>query len=137
MAGSNGWKPFRLVRRLCGPAVSYGGCGRRNPPTDPVHIFGHFVDHPCTDEICELRRLPPESCKNSEKWRLTVWISSGAGAGKGRGSGCSFRPSQKRRSAAVVIQRSEEHTSELQSLMRISYAFLCLNKKPIKKVVHL
>src|SRR3546814_2763656 len=26
-------------------------------------------------------------------------------------------------------QRSEEHTSELQSLMRISYAALCLNKK--------
>src|SRR3546814_7422893 len=25
--------------------------------------------------------------------------------------------------------RSEEHTSELQSLMRISYAFLCLKKK--------
>src|SRR3546814_9908731 len=26
-------------------------------------------------------------------------------------------------------QRSEEHTSELQSLMRISYAVFCLNKK--------
>src|SRR3546814_6400048 len=26
-------------------------------------------------------------------------------------------------------QRSEEHTSELQSLMRISYAVLCLHKK--------
>src|SRR3546814_2933138 len=30
---------------------------------------------------------------------------------------------------AVVIGRSEEHTSELQSLMRISYAVFCLNKK--------
>src|SRR3546814_5729544 len=29
----------------------------------------------------------------------------------------------------VVIIRSEEHTSELQSLMRISYAVLCLKKK--------
>src|SRR3546814_2087416 len=28
-----------------------------------------------------------------------------------------------------VIQRSEEHTSELQSLMRISYAVFCLKKK--------
>src|SRR3546814_3686037 len=27
------------------------------------------------------------------------------------------------------IERSEEHTSELQSLMRISYAVLCLKKK--------
>src|SRR3546814_2649930 len=28
-----------------------------------------------------------------------------------------------------VIDRSEEHTSELQSLMRISYAVFCLKKK--------
>src|SRR3546814_8533589 len=31
--------------------------------------------------------------------------------------------------------RSEEHTSELQSLMRISYAVLCLKKKKIKNIV--
>src|SRR3546814_6321120 len=29
----------------------------------------------------------------------------------------------------LLIPRSEEHTSELQSLMRISYAVFCLNKK--------
>src|SRR3546814_2268232 len=29
--------------------------------------------------------------------------------------------------------RSEEHTSELQSLMRISYAVFCLKKKPYHK----
>src|SRR3546814_4979968 len=29
--------------------------------------------------------------------------------------------------------RSEEHTSELQSLMRISYAVFCLKKKKIKR----
>src|SRR3546814_10848306 len=29
----------------------------------------------------------------------------------------------------VGLGRSEEHTSELQSLMRISYAVFCLNKK--------
>src|SRR3546814_1970702 len=28
-----------------------------------------------------------------------------------------------------IINRSEEHTSELQSLMRISYAVFCLKKK--------
>src|SRR3546814_1129103 len=34
------------------------------------------------------------------------------------------------RGAAVgVARRSEEHTSELQSLMRISYAVFCLKKK--------
>src|SRR3546814_5020527 len=29
----------------------------------------------------------------------------------------------------TVVQRSEEHTSELQSLMRSSYAVFCLKKK--------
>src|SRR3546814_7035142 len=32
-----------------------------------------------------------------------------------------------------VIERSEEHTSELQSLMRISYAVFCLKKKKKKQ----
>src|SRR3546814_1852197 len=31
--------------------------------------------------------------------------------------------------AAGITYRSEEHTSELQSLMRISYAVFCLKKK--------
>src|SRR3546814_10378556 len=34
---------------------------------------------------------------------------------------------------ALVSARSEEHTSELQSLMRISYAVFCLKKKKITK----
>src|SRR3546814_8370651 len=32
--------------------------------------------------------------------------------------------------------RSEEHTSELQSLMRISYAVFCLQKKQKNKTMH-
>src|SRR3546814_4249092 len=34
---------------------------------------------------------------------------------------------------AIEWQRSEEHTSELQSLMRISYAVFCLKKKKKNK----
>src|SRR3546814_10090363 len=34
---------------------------------------------------------------------------------------------------ASTVGRSEEHTSELQSLMRISYAVFCLKKKKIIK----
>src|SRR3546814_7867550 len=34
---------------------------------------------------------------------------------------------------AMVLGRSEEHTSELQSLMRISYAVFCLQKKTHKE----
>src|SRR3546814_6460335 len=36
-----------------------------------------------------------------------------------------------------VANRSEEHTSELQSLMRISYAVFCLKKKKNKYRQHL
>src|SRR3546814_2461200 len=35
----------------------------------------------------------------------------------------------RRRGMTCVPARSEEHTSELQSLMRISYAVFCLKKK--------
>src|SRR3546814_7452503 len=49
----------------------------------------------------------------------------GAAAGRPQGHGL-----------AGVLQaaRSEEHTSELQSLMRISYAVFCLNKKKIESI---
>src|SRR3546814_3853883 len=36
---------------------------------------------------------------------------------------------EKVRAGAALTDRSEEHTSELQSLMRISYAVFCLKKK--------
>src|SRR3546814_1043559 len=35
----------------------------------------------------------------------------------------------------MAAERSEEHTSELQSLMRISYAVFCLKKKNKKKTM--
>src|SRR3546814_9115926 len=36
---------------------------------------------------------------------------------------------RKRKAVDDVMRRSEEHTSELQSLMRISHAVFCMNKK--------
>src|SRR3546814_9235920 len=39
------------------------------------------------------------------------------------------------RPKAAEIGRSEEHTSELQSLMRISYAVSCLQKKTNKRKI--
>src|SRR3546814_1344853 len=50
-----------------------------------------------------------------------------------RGSAAGHQPEQCPPEAAPVhpgtAPRSEEHTSELQSLMRISYAVFCLKKK--------
>src|SRR3546814_3969034 len=37
--------------------------------------------------------------------------------------------SGRKRQREILTSRSEEHTSELQSLMRISYAVFCLKKK--------
>src|SRR3546814_3999609 len=52
-------------------------------------------------------------------------------------------PASAERNAAVnsefkkaLVARSEEHTSELQSLMRISYAVFCLTKKTHKNNQH-
>src|SRR3546814_5227262 len=51
-----------------------------------------------------------------------------------KGKGC--EPSVDDRGAQIghqrYVERSEEHTSELQSLMRISYAVFCLKKKKEK-----
>src|SRR3546814_10546975 len=47
-----------------------------------------------------------------------------------RGRECGLVPRRSGRSShRARLWRSEEHTSELQSLMRISYAVFCLKKK--------
>src|SRR3546814_1144152 len=61
---------------------------------------------------------------------LTLAVSSGAGGcctGRGHAAGRIRR--DRERLPVAPDARSEEHTSELQSLMRISYAVFCLKKK--------
>src|SRR3546814_948057 len=53
--------------------------------------------------------------------RLTIRLSSPRQRERGVVAGL--------RADRAVLVRSEEHTSELQSLMRISYAVFCLKKK--------
>src|SRR3546814_5970894 len=43
-----------------------------------------------------------------------------------------YQQHRPRTAIEQALQRSEEHTSELQSLMRISYAVFCLKKKNTK-----
>src|SRR3546814_2124618 len=43
-----------------------------------------------------------------------------------------FHPWDATLGSVAAVSRSEEHTSELQSLMRISYAVFCLKKKNYK-----
>src|SRR3546814_6612967 len=55
--------------------------------------------------------------------------TNAGGASSNGNSACGERASQ----SSPASDRSEEHTSELQSLMRISYAVFCLKKKKQKK----
>src|SRR3546814_10493169 len=57
---------------------------------------------------------------NDRVWSEALVIPSSTGL-----PSASLRPS----AAALALIRSEEHTSELQSLMRISYAVFCLTKQ--------
>src|SRR3546814_286058 len=60
------------------------------------------------------------------------------GISYGRDGRCTHVPSQPGTPAAMSVSRSEEeHTSELQSLMRISYAVFCLKKKNNQKLNHI
>src|SRR3546814_7382242 len=56
--------------------------------------------------------------------------NQGKCAGRAGGTEASFTRKQTDKKGKTDDQdRSEEHTSELQSLMRISYAVFCLKKK--------
>src|SRR3546814_4619441 len=56
-------------------------------------------------------------------------VASGAPGHAGIGIGDDERGLSRRLSRTMAAGRSEEHTSELQSLMRISYAVFCLKNK--------
>src|SRR3546814_6928960 len=66
-----------------------------------------------------------------------TWLGVGHGLkALGIGSVCAVPASEetlRRLRNAEMSIRSEEHTSELQSLMRISYAVFCLKNKKTKK----
>src|SRR3546814_2251829 len=104
-----------------------------------------------------MRRRPPRSTRTDTLFPYTTLFRSlvehllacrgvavlrqgraGQGGGGGKGEdrqgtqvndvGCPLPPPCKPPEAGQRVDRSEEHTSELQSLMRISYAVFCLKK---------
>src|SRR3546814_10791135 len=91
-----------------------------------------------------MRRRPPRSTRTDTLFPDTTLFRSSGGVGaffsnrfSGRGFGGGFFSSLFTASGeggqdlflSPREMRSEEHTSELQSLMRISYAVFCLKKK--------
>src|SRR3546814_3998382 len=97
-------------------------------------------------------RRPPRSTRTDTLFPYTTLFRSrqppyrafrgrGGADGRNRAFGNGLRRSGSRSLGAIgvaalradpclpLVHRSEEHTSELQSLMRISYAVFCLKKK--------
>src|SRR3546814_6042168 len=70
-----------------------------------------------------VRATLPQACLFSTAWQI------GAAASQDFVPGQRGRMQHLNRTEAHPPLRSEEHTSELQSLMRISYAVFCLKKK--------
>src|SRR3546814_9772444 len=76
------------------------------------------------DDPIARRPRPEDSCvaKSGAAERAPAFFGSCKEAGMNHAEFLHTRPSPKR----LPLIRSEEHTSELQSLMRISYAVFCL-----------
>src|SRR3546814_12767865 len=68
-------------------------------------------------------RRPPRSTRTDTLFPYTTLFRSQGQRRQG------LRPESYRYPRTRRLLRSEEHTSELQSLMRISYAVFCLKKK--------
>src|SRR3546814_7866029 len=76
-------------------------------------------------------RRPPRSTRTDTLFPYTTLFRS---AGHVLVNGQPGRVKQMANPGDKLVVRSEEHTSELQSLMRISYAVFCLKKKNKKHI---
>src|SRR3546814_3269287 len=85
-------------------------------------------------------RRPPRSTRTDTLFPYTTLFRSDSSVAAssmrrpmGEGAGSVSRPLRTDFLPSDFSTRSEEHTSELQSLMRISYAVFCLKKKTTMK----
>src|SRR3546814_99633 len=104
------------LRGKCPPASACGGCLLLDFAPKAYRPRRAVGSQACRNASAQLCACGPP-CK-SERGCECPW-------GRNQGGGVGRRPT-----------RSEEHTSELQSLMRISYAVFCLKKNKIRKYRH-
>src|SRR3546814_4491008 len=109
----------------------------RRPPrstrTDTLFPYTTLFRSPGTarqQSIPSIARDPPASCG---------YIQDGSGSPHNAVVLSDWKSHNRlsRQPRHRVARRSEEHTSELQSLMRISYAVFCLKKKTKQRNKHM
>src|SRR3546814_8704289 len=110
------------------------------------HIMSIYIDfhYECIFFFLMIRR-PPRSTRTDTRFPYTTLFRSGsidqAHLEQRKIGGPTPDVHHQHVDAVFVLarskQRSEEHTSELQSLMRISYAVFCLTKKKQNTTKHL
>src|SRR3546814_4882306 len=105
--------PYATLFRLSCCSSICQGTGADAADADPHMIAGldghHRAQRTRQHDVARTQRLAPRGERAGEPLHRVVRVIEASRAGADRG-------------------RSEEHTSELQSLMRISYAVFCLKK---------
>src|SRR3546814_3633252 len=101
-------KRFVLAATVALSALAVSGAAQAAWPDRPITIIVPFPAGGGTDTFAR-----PLAHQLGQQLKQSVVVDNRGGAGGTLGAGV----------------RSEEHTSELQSLMRISYAVFCLKKK--------
>src|SRR3546814_7041161 len=116
--------PLRFVPRVLGTLCLAAGMGLATSLLMPGNALAVNVNSATQEQLQTVRGIGPKTARViiEERMRGGDYESFEDLADRVKGIG----PKK------TTSLRSEEHTSELQSLMRISYAVFCLKKKKKK-----
>src|SRR3546814_9217709 len=86
--------------------------------------------------LSEIVTVQPAACSSANWSKVTVFTTSSVPPAAETTMSKVTEPSSLMQALSPTrsTSRSEEHTSELQPLMRISYAVFCLKKKKEQKI---
>src|SRR3546814_5284837 len=100
----------------------------RRPPrstrTDTLFPYTTLFRSPVADLLLDVR-----TASGQQRYQVSLLTQAGPESMAAHSSSALRGSGQQTGMQQAAQKRSEEHTSELQSLMRISYAVFCLKKK--------